>query len=108
MTFKRFLAPNLIVILILSIAWDLGYERVFKEERTDQVNLQKYIQVQRVILDNHFNEIAVSDLYYSSLKGFVRNMENKEFDLKDTPLDTTQADQTIDNLRLSVQHFERA
>ena len=108
MTFKRFLAPNLIVILILSIAWYLGYERVFKEERTDQVNLQKYIQVQRVILDNHFNEIAVSDLYYSSLKGFVRNMENKEFDLKDTPLDTTQADQTIDNLRLSVQHFERA
>jgi carboxyl-terminal processing protease len=108
MTFKKFLAPNLVIILILSAAWYFGYERVFKEERTDQMNLQKYIQVQRVILDNHFNEIAISDLYYSSLKGFVRNMENKEFDLKDTPLDTTQTTQTIDNLRLSVQYFERA
>src|SRR5690606_875594 len=98
MTFKRFLAPNLIVILILSTAWYLGYERVFKEERTDQVNLQKYIQVQRVILDNHFNEIAVADLYHSSLKGFVQNLENKDLVIIDTPLDTTEVDQTIDNL----------
>lgn len=108
MTFKKFLAPNLVIILILSAAWYFGYERIFKEERTDQVNLQKYIQVQRVILDNHFNEISISDLYYSSLKGFVRDMENKVLDLKDTPLDTTQTTQTIDNLRLSVQYFERA
>jgi carboxyl-terminal processing protease len=108
MTFKKFLAPNLVIILILSAAWYFGYERIFKEERTDQVNLQKYIQVQRVILDNHFNEISISDLYYSSLKGFVRDMENKGLDLKDTPLDTTQTTQTIDNLRLSVQYFERA
>lgn len=108
MTFKKFLAPNLVIILILSAAWYFGYERIFKEERTDQVNLQKYIQVQRVILDNHFNEISISDLYYSSLKGFVRDMENKVLDLKDTPLDTIKATQTIDNLRLSVQYFERA
>ena len=108
MTFKKFLAPNLVIILILSAAWYFGYERIFKEERTDQVNLQKYVQVQRVILDNHFNEISISDLYYSSLKGFVRDMENKGLDLKDTPLDTTQTTQTIDNLRLSVQYFERA
>lgn len=108
MTFKRFLAPNLIAVLILTTAWMLGYEKVFKQERTDQVNIQKYIQVQRVILDNHYSEVSITDLYKSSLKGFIRNLENEQIDLAGTPLDTTFSDLKIDNFREAIQYFERA
>ena len=105
MTIRRFLAPNLLALLILGIAWTLGYENILKEERNDQVNLQKYIQVQRVILDNHYNEVNIEKLYLSSLKGFVRNLETEDLTLTDTPLDTTVSELPIGSLRESVQHF---
>jgi carboxyl-terminal processing protease len=108
MTFKRFLAPNLIALLVLTTAWFFGFEKVFKEERTDQINLQKYIQVQRVIIDNHFSEVNIAELYKSSIKGFVRNLENKELDILNTPLDTLFTEVNVSNLRESVQYFERA
>ncbi len=108
MTFKKFLAPNLLVLLVLSTAWYLGYEKVFKEERTDTINLQKYIQVQRVILDNHYSEVQIDDLYKASIKGFVRHLENEELDIKDTPLDTMFTDLNVATLREAVQYFERA
>lgn len=108
MTIKRFLAPNLIALLVLGVAWTLGYEKVFKEERTDQVNLQKYIQVQRVILDNHYSEVTVEELYRQSLKALVRNISREDIEIEGTPLDTTFVGVNITNLRDAVQHFERA
>ncbi|MCH8495881.1 MAG: PDZ domain-containing protein, partial [Balneolales bacterium] len=107
MTIRRFLAPNLLALLILGTAWMLGYENIVKEQRNDQTNLQKYIQVQRVILDNHFNEVDINELYRSSIKGFIRNIEDS-LDFANTPLDTTFADIRIGSLRESVQNFERA
>jgi carboxyl-terminal processing protease len=108
MTIRRFLAPNLIAVLILGLAWMLGYENIIKEERNDQINLQKYIQVQRVILDNHFSEVDVQELFRSSLKGFVRNLEIEDLELASTPLDTAVTDLRINTLREAVQNFERA
>jgi carboxyl-terminal processing protease len=108
MTIKRFLAPNIAAFLILALAWSLGYEKIFFEERNDQVNLQKYIQVQRVILDNHFSEIMIDDLYKSSLKAFVRNLSNEELDIENTPLDTLFQDVRVTSLRESVMNFEKA
>lgn len=107
MTIRRFFAPNLLALLILGTAWMLGYENIVKEQRNDQTNLQKYIQVQRVILDNHFNETDINELYRSSIKGFIRNIEDS-LDFANTPLDTTFADIRIASLRESVQNFERA
>lgn len=108
MTLRSFLAPNLLVILILGLAWSLGYEKIVKEQRTDQTNIQKYMQVQRVILDNHFSEMTVDELFKSSLKGFVARLSDEELDIEDTPLDTTFTVLQINNLRESVQYFERA
>lgn len=108
MTFKRFLAPNIAAFLILALAWSLGYEKIFFEERNDQVNLQKYIQVQRVILDNHFSEVQIDDLYKSSLKAFVRNLKNEELEIENTPLDTLFTNFQISSLRESVMNFEKA
>jgi carboxyl-terminal processing protease len=108
MTLKRFLAPNIAAILILALAWSLGYEKIFYEERNDQINLQKYIQVQRVILDNHFSEIQIDDLYKSSLKAFVKNISDKDLEIIDTPLDTLFTDFRIISLRESVMNFEKA
>ena len=108
MTIRRFLAPNIIAILILGFAWFLGHENILKEERNDQINLQKYIQVQRVILDNHFSEVNVNELFRSSLRGFVRNIEKEGLELSATPLDTSATDIRVNTLREAVQHFERA
>jgi carboxyl-terminal processing protease len=108
MTFKRFLAPNIAALVILTLAWSLGYEKIFFEERNDQVNLQKYIQVQRVILDNHFSEVQIDDLYKSSLKAFVRNLIDEELEIENTPLDTLFLDTQILSLRESVMNFEKA
>lgn len=108
MTLKRFLAPNIAAILILALAWSLGYEKIFYEERNDQINLQKYIQVQRVILDNHFSEVQIDDLFKSSLKAFVKNISDKDLEIIDTPLDTLFTDFGIISLRESVMNFEKA
>jgi carboxyl-terminal processing protease len=108
MTIRRFLAPNLLALIILGTAWMLGYENVVKEQRNEQINLQKYIQVQRVILDNHFNEVNISELYKSSIRGMLRNAGLDSTDLAGTPLDTLFNDIQITNIRESVQSFERA
>ncbi|MCC5925422.1 MAG: S41 family peptidase [Bacteroidetes bacterium] len=108
MSIRRFLAPNIIAVLILGFAWFLGHENILKEERNDQINLQKYIQVQRVILDNHFSEVNVNDLYRSSLKGFIRNIETEGLDFSATPLDTSVTNHRVSTLREAVQSFERA
>jgi carboxyl-terminal processing protease len=108
MTIRRFLAPNLLALIILGTAWMMGFENVLKEERNEQINLQKYIQVQRVILDNHFSEINIEELYKSSIRGMLRNAGLDSTDLSGTPLDTLFNNIQVTNIRESVQSFERA
>lgn len=109
MTLRRFLAPNLLVLVILGAAWSLGFEKIVKEQRNDQVNLQKFIQVQRVILDNHFGTVGIDELYKNSLIGMVRNLSDSTFSISGTPLDTVfAANMRVSSLRESVQNFERA
>jgi carboxyl-terminal processing protease len=108
MTIRRFLAPNLLVLLIIGAAWSLGFEKIVKEQRNDQMNLQKYIQVQRVITDNHFGTVGIDELYKSSLKHLVRNLSDSTFSVEGTPLDTLFVGVQMGNLRESVQNFERA
>lgn len=108
MTMKKFLAPNLLLLLLLPLFWITGIDTVIKQENSDQANIQKYLDVQRRILDNHVEKIEVQQLFKDSIRGFVSNLSDSTFELSGTPLDTTFANVSIGNIRESVLAFERA
>lgn len=108
MTMKKFLAPNLLLFLLLSLFWMTGIDTVIKQEDSDQANIQKYLDVQRRILDNHVENIEVEQLFKDSIRGFVANLSDSTLELSGTPLDTTFVDVSIGNIRESVLAFERA
>jgi carboxyl-terminal processing protease len=108
MSLKKFLAPNLAVLIVLSAFWVAGVDSVFKDRNTDRINLQKYIQVQRQIIDNYVEKVDITTLFKSSIKGLVANLKDSTANLEGTPADTTFEDIHIEDLRESVQRFESA
>lgn len=108
MNFKKFLAPNIAILIVLSAFWFAGVDPVVKPENEHQKNLQKYVQVQRYILDNYVTDVSLRSLYKNSIKGLVSNMEDSTAELKNTPLDTTFSNVKINGLRNSIKKFEAA
>ncbi len=53
MSVKKLLAPNIAVLLALSIFWFAGVESVIQNEDDDQTNIKKYAQTQQRIIDNY-------------------------------------------------------
>ena len=108
MSLKKFLAPNIAVLAVLSVFWFAGVDSVFQDNNKDRVNLQKYIQTQRQILDNYVDKVDITKLYKSSIKGLVANLKDSTARLADTPADTSFGDLEIEDLRESVERFEDA
>ncbi len=108
MSFKKFLAPNAAILIVLSIFWFAGVDTIVKSEGSDRENLQKYIQTQRRILDNYVDKVDINDLYKNSVKGLVKNLSDSTANLEGTPADTTFQDLNISGLSESVKKFEDA
>jgi carboxyl-terminal processing protease len=108
MSVKKFLAPNLAILFVLSFFWLAGVESVVKSNDDHQQNLKKYIQTQRRILDNYVDKVDITSLYKSSIRGLVSNLSDSTADLKGTPLDTTFTNLKIEDLGESVKKFEDA
>jgi carboxyl-terminal processing protease len=110
MTIKRFLAPNLVAVIVLGALWISGIDTIFThtlDPDKDRRYMQKYIQVQRIIVDNYVENVNMTDLYHSGLLGMVRNLSDSTAVLTGTPLDTLQK-ASISNLRESLMQFELA
>ncbi|MDZ7692740.1 MAG: S41 family peptidase [Balneolaceae bacterium] len=111
MTYKKFLAPQAAILIVLSLFWAAGVDSVIRPDDDHQKNLQKYIQTQRRIIDNYVSEVSIDDLYKSSIKGLVKNISDSTLKIDNTPLDTTAAafsEYDIDNLGESLRKFEDA
>lgn len=108
MNVKKFLAPNIAILLVLSAFWFAGVEPIVKPGNDHEKNLKKYVQVQRQILDNYVNKVSLNSLYKNSIKGLVLNLNDSTVNLQGTPLDTTFSNVNISGLRKSVQKFEEA
>lgn len=108
MTIKKFLAPNITIIIVLSLFWAAGVDSVFKHDDEHTTNLKKYIMTQQRILQNYVDEVDISRLYQSSMRGFVKNMKDSTATLAGTPLDTTFQHREVSDLRESVNRFEEA
>lgn len=108
MSVKKFLAPNVAILITLSIFWFAGVETVVQNGDEDQKNIKKYAQTQQRIIDNYVDPIDLTSLYKSSIKGLVSGLKDSSINLANTPLDTTSADLKVDGLSESIQLFERA
>ncbi|TNE73040.1 S41 family peptidase [bacterium] len=110
MSVKRFFYPNLLSALILTILFVTDVDSVFSSEQNpSRTHLQKYIQVQRQILDNYVDVVDIDELYKNSLKGLVSRMSDSTVVIQGTPLDTTNfAEFKVNDLRQSVMRFEQA
>lgn len=108
MTVRKFFAPQLVILLLLSGISYAGIDNVYVKNEVHQENLHKYLQVQRRVVDNYFGEIDVAELYKSSIIGMVENFKDSTIAVKDTPIDTTFTDIRVEDLRDSYNRFEDA
>src|SRR5690625_217633 len=107
MSVKKFIAPHLALLIILSTVWLAGIDTVVVTKNSHQDNLTKYLQVQRRVLDNYFGDTSIDLLHKRSIAGMVKNLKNSSSSFEGTPLDTTAA-VSIENLRDSYSRFEEA
>jgi len=107
MSVKKFIAPQLAILLILSAVWLAGIDNVVVKSGYHQDNLHKYLQVQRRVIDNYFGETDINELYNRSIHGIVRVLNDTTLSLEGTPIDTTQV-YNPRNLRDSFNKYEEA
>lgn len=107
MSVKKFLAPQLATLLILSAVWLAGVDKVIVKNEIHQDNLHKYLQVQRRVIDNYFGETSLEELYQKSLVGLVKGLEEEDLIITGTPIDTLNIPE-VQNLRDSYNRFEEA
>lgn len=108
MSLKKFIAPQLVILLLLSAVWLAGADTIIINNDTDRKNLHKYMQVQRRVMDNYFGDTNLDQLFKRSISGLVFAMEDSALTLENTPIDTTLNDVKITNLRDSYNKFEDA
>lgn len=108
MSLKKFLAPQLIILLLLSGVWLAGADNIVISNDADRKNLHKYMQVQRRVMDNYFGDTSLDRLFERSILGLVYAMEDTTLVLENSPIDTTFKDLNIANLRDSYNKFEDA
>jgi len=108
MTVKKFFAPQLVILLLLSGVWLAGVDSVYIPDNNHQENLHKYLQVQRRIVDNYFGKVSITELHKKSIVGLVEGLSDSTITFKNTPIDTTfSVDERLD-LRESYNRFENA
>ncbi len=109
MSMKRFIAAPLLSLMVLAGLYATGTDTILiSDKRTYQENIQKYLQVQRLVLDHHVDSHQVGDLYRNSLLGMVRNLTDSTLAVAGTPLDTLFAGPLPRTLREAVMAFEQA
>ena len=108
MSLKKFIAPQLVILLLLSATWLAGADSILVNNDTDRENLHKYMQVQRRVIDNYFGETNLNELFKRSIAGMVNAMEDSTLELSETPIDTTFSGVNVTNLRDSYNRFENA
>ncbi|RNC79706.1 MAG: S41 family peptidase [Balneola sp.] len=108
MTLKRFLVPNLFIVLILATLNFAGVDEVIKTNDDDKTNLTKYVQAQRAILQNYFGYADIDIMYKTGIKYMVKSIEDSTITISGTPIDTTFPGIQVSNLRESYLKFEEA
>jgi len=108
MSIKKFLAPNIAILTLLSVFWLANVESIIQKDNDDTTNLRKYVQVQRSVISNYFGDIDIDRLHKSSIRGLVDGLNDSALKINGTPIDTVFKDLKISSLRESYTRFEKA
>lgn len=107
MSVKKFIAPQLALLFILSSVWLAGVDSVVVNNGYHQDNLHKYLQVQRRVIDNYFGETDLNELYEVSIQGIVNTLNDSTLAFEGTPVDINQ-ELNIQNFKDSYTKYEEA
>lgn len=107
MSVKKFIAPQLALLFILSSIWLAGVDSVVVKNGYHQDNLHKYLQVQRRVVDNYFGDTNLNELFLASIQGIVSTLNDTTLNLSGTPIDVNQPI-NIQNFRDSYNKYEEA
>ncbi len=108
MPFKKFIAPNIAIAILLFVIGFTGIDPVIKPNNEDSVNITKYVQATRTIVSNYFGEPDLENMYKSSIKKMVGAVKDSTLKINGTPIDTTFSDVKIQTLTDSYKRFEQA
>ncbi|MEX0890165.1 MAG: S41 family peptidase, partial [Balneolaceae bacterium] len=111
MSVKKFIAPNLAVLVILSFVWLAGIDRVYVDNNHHE-NLSKYLQVQQRIVDNYVSKTHINVLFRNSMTGFTEALNGDQYEstveISGTPADTLFNNLNLSNYRDAFSRFEEA
>ncbi len=108
MYLKKFLYPNIVILLLLAALRFTGVDPVLQTENDDTQNLTKYHQAQRSIIANYFKEPDLDKMYKSSIIYMVKALEDSTLAIADSPIDTSFREVDINSIRDSFSRFEQA
>ena len=109
MSFKKFIAPQVIIVIILALVKFTGADAVVKSSiNDDETNIIKYAQATRSIISNYFSEADLDKMYKVSIKEFVSHIKDSTLEIKSTPVDTTFPGVNISSISDAFINFEKA
>lgn len=109
MTLKKFIAPQLVIVLILALVKFTGADSVVKSTANDdETNIIKYAQATRSIVANYFSEADLDKMYKVSIKEFVTHVKDSTLKISATPVDTTFPGVKIKSITDAFTSFEKA
>lgn len=107
MSVKKFIAPQLALLFILSSVWLAGVDPVVVNNGYHQDNLHKYLQVQRRVVDNYFGDTDLNELFEVSIQGIINTLNDSTLTFEGTPIDLNQ-NFNVQNFRDSYNKYEEA
>ncbi len=108
MSLKKFIAPQVVIVAVLSLLNVLGIEAIVERNDDDRTNIIKYAQATRSIVANYFSDADLNNMYQVSIKEFVTHIEDSTLVLEGTPIDTTFAGVEIEDITDAFTGFEKA
>ncbi len=109
MSFKKFIAPQVAIVLILTLVKFTGVDAVLKTSiNDDETNIIKYAQATRSIVANYFSDADLDEMYKVSIKEFVTHVKDSTLKIADTPVDTTFPGVNIKSITDAFTSFEKA
>jgi len=108
MSLKKFIAPLLVIIVLLFTVKAFGLDSIFKSTNDDETNIIKYAQATRSIVSNYFGEADLDNMYKVSIKEFVTHIKDSTLQIDGTPVDTSFTGLNISSISEAFTSFERA
>ena len=109
MSFKKFIAPQVIIVIILALVKFTGADAVVKSSiNDDETNIIKYAQATRSIISNYFSDADIDKMYKVSIKEFVTHLTDSTLKIESTPIDTTFPGVQISSITDAFLNFEKA